>query len=131
MESRLIVRRAKARALAALGLTLTLAAILPGCGSMISGLPSPIGLSEGLPARPDVLPVTPAVHDMPPPREQKLLTKEELNKLEGDLKDLQEGQTRRTGANPPQKSGVKTAKPAASKPGAKAKSGAHEKQSSN
>lgn len=115
----------------ALAAILAAAAILPGCGSMIAGLPSPIGLSEGLPARPDVLPVAPAVHDVPPPREQKLLTKDEINKLEGDLKGLQEGQTRRAGAHPRRKSGIRAAKPTESKPAAKAKSGVQEKQSSN
>lgn len=128
----MVVRRlAKGRALAALLATLLSAPILLGCGSVVADLPSPIGLPEGVPARPAALPPTPAVHDAPPPRELKLLTKDELKKLEGDLNELQEGQSRRAGAGPAPQSGLKPAKAPASKAPAKAKSAVKEKQSSN
>lgn len=98
---------------------------------MIADLPSPVGLPESVPARPAVLPPTPAVHDVPPPREVKLLSKDELGKLEGDLKELRESQTRRASASPLQDAAIPQAKPTAAKTPKKAKSSAKDKQSSN
>ena len=62
--------------------------ILAGCsGSIIADhMPSMAGgLPEGAPQRPADPPAYPAVHDVPPARENTVLTDEEQKKLEDDL----------------------------------------------
>jgi hypothetical protein len=60
---------------------------LAGCGATIGDhLPTVVGgLPEGTPARPSQPGVFPAVHDMPPPRADPLLSDAERTKLEGEL----------------------------------------------
>lgn len=101
----------KGGALALCLCVLPVAAVLTGCGSTIADLPSPIGLPEGVPARPAVAPETPPVNEMPPARSLKLLTPDELKKAQADLTNVQESQARR--ANRPSQP---AAKPAAAKP---------------
>jgi hypothetical protein len=68
---------------------LTGAVILAGCstGSVIADhLPTAAGgLPENTPQRPTAPPVYPAVHDLPPPRSDAMLTDEEQKRLEADL----------------------------------------------
>jgi hypothetical protein len=62
--------------------------ILAGCtvGSLGDHLPTAAGgLPESAPARPATPTAYPAVHDMPPPRSENVLTDEERKKLEDDL----------------------------------------------
>jgi hypothetical protein len=65
------------------------AGILAGCsaGSTVADhLPTAVGgLPEGTPQRPATSSAYPAVHDMPPPRANIVLTDAEQKKLEGDL----------------------------------------------
>jgi len=65
------------------------AAELAGCssGSFLGDhIPTAIGgLPEGAPERPGTPMIYPAVHDMPPPRNNTTLSEDEKKKLEGDL----------------------------------------------
>lgn len=60
---------------------------LAGCSSMIGdNLPAAAGgLPEGAPARAEVQPAYPAVHEMPPTRSTATLNEEEQKRLEADL----------------------------------------------
>ena len=74
-------------------LALALAASLGACASTVADLPEQVGgLPAGTPARPVEAPVYPAVHDMPPPRPNKVLTDDERKKAEADLVALRERQ---------------------------------------
>jgi len=80
----------KARGLA-VAMTLGLTAVVGGCGSISEfiaerggELPG-VGLPEGAPERPVARAAYPAVHDMPPPRDTKLLNEDEQRKIEDDL----------------------------------------------
>ena len=82
-------RTSPGRALAMAGL-IAAAGALVGCGSMGSMVADHVptaagGLPEGTPQRPTGQAVYPAVHDMPPPRSNTLLTDAEQKKLEDDL----------------------------------------------
>jgi len=62
------------------------AVVLAGCSTVGDHLPTAAGgLPEGAPARPANPAAYPAVHDVPPPRPQSVLTEAEQQKLEGDL----------------------------------------------
>jgi hypothetical protein len=64
------------------------AAILPACSASIIGdhLPTAAGgLPEGAPQRPAQPAAYPAVHDLPPKRQDAVLTDDEQKKLEDDL----------------------------------------------
>jgi hypothetical protein len=63
---------------------IAIAAVLSGCTSTFANLPW-IGEPPGLPERPEQPPAFPAVHDMPPPRDTKLLTEGERKQLEAEL----------------------------------------------
>jgi hypothetical protein len=74
-------------------LTLALAASLGACASTVADLPSQVGgLPAGAPERPAQASAYPAVHDMPPPRPNTVLTAEERAKAEADLRALRERQ---------------------------------------
>ena len=75
-----------------------LAALLGGCASTIADNAPIIGLPEGAPARPATQADYPAVHDMPPRRADMPLSKEEQQKLEKDLVDARDGQSKRADA---------------------------------
>jgi hypothetical protein len=64
------------------------AAILGGCSAttIADHMPTAAGgLPEGAPQRPATPAAYPAVHDLPPKRQQNVLTEEEQKKLEDDL----------------------------------------------
>lgn len=60
------------------------AAMLGGCASQLSQLPV-IGVPANTPARPDGPAIYPAVHDVPPPREQAVLEPEERARIQKEL----------------------------------------------
>jgi hypothetical protein len=73
-----------------------LAFSLASCSSVLSELPTQLGgLPEGTPARPASSPGYPAVHDMPPPRANAVLTEAEKNKVEAELAAMRQEQARR------------------------------------
>jgi hypothetical protein len=79
-------RRARAAILAAL--LLAAGALIGGCatGTVADHGPATVGsLPEGTPARPGNPYSFPAVHDMPPPRDERVLTVEEQRKVEEEL----------------------------------------------
>jgi hypothetical protein len=71
----------------AAALLVAAAVILPGCSSYIGDhVPTAAGgLPDGAPQRSADPPAYPAVHDMPPVRDQAVLSEEEQKKLEADL----------------------------------------------
>ena len=85
---------------------LILAAALTGCSSAIDYVPTSLGgLPDGTPQRPTVQPAYPAVHDMPPARQDVALSEEERRRLREEL--VQQRQrtaaeaAEATGATPP------------------------------
>jgi hypothetical protein len=86
---------AKARFVPLLALALSLGA----CVATVADLPPAVGgLPAGTPQRPAEPGVYPAVHDMPPPRPNTVLTEEERKKAEADLKALRERQEKQAAA---------------------------------
>ncbi len=80
-------------------LAVALAAGLGACASTVADLPPEVGgLPAGTPQRPAQPGVYPAVHDMPPPRPNTVLTEEERKKTEADLKALREQQEKQGAA---------------------------------
>jgi hypothetical protein len=74
------------RVLRGLAAALLLAGCLGGCSSAIDHIPTWAGgLPQDAPARPAVQPAYPAVHDMPPPRNDTVLNEAERKRLEDDL----------------------------------------------
>jgi hypothetical protein len=81
-------RQALGRRALAAALLLAAAVLLTGCSSNIIADHMPTvagGLPEGTPARPETPTAYPAVHDLPPPRTDTVLTAEEQKKLEDEL----------------------------------------------
>lgn len=78
-------------------LAVTFALTLGGCSLPIADLPA-IGLPANAPARPEVTGVYPAVHDVPPQREQAVLEPEERAKIERELIAARDRQARAGGA---------------------------------
>lgn len=76
------------------GLATLLSSQLLACSSLIGDLPAPIGLPTATPERPAAPPAFPAVHDVPPPREEKPLSEEDRKKLEADLAAARDRQAR-------------------------------------
>ena len=75
------------------------AIILAACSSVLSEMPTQVGgLPAGTPQRPVVAPEYPAVHDMPPPRTNAVLTEEEKKKVEAELAAMRAEQERRAKA---------------------------------
>ena len=72
---------------------LALAVSLGACASTVADLPSQLGgLPAGTPERPAQPPAYPAVHDMPPPRPNTVMTEEERKKAQAELSALRERQ---------------------------------------
>jgi len=76
--------------------------VLASCSSVLSELPTlsdlPTqvgGLPEGTPQRAANAPAYPAVHDMPPPRANAVLTEDEKKKVEAELAAMREQQAKR------------------------------------
>jgi len=78
-----------------------LLATLSACSStMFSEMPAAIGgLPAGTPERPSTAPAYPAVHDMPPPRVDTVLTDAEQRKIQADLMAARDRQTKRAGTS--------------------------------
>jgi hypothetical protein len=71
-----------------LALLIAAAAILTGCAASNVGdrMPAAIGgLPEGAPPRPETPAQYPAVHDLPPPRSETVLTGEQQKQVEDEL----------------------------------------------
>ena len=125
-------RRARAAMLAAL--LSAAGALIGGCatGTVADHAPATVGsLPEGAPARPSNPYSFPAVHDMPPPRDEKVLTVEEQRKVEDELVAMRNRAA--TGIGPTGKPSTTASKPTATprKPAASAeKSVAAEKPAS-
>jgi hypothetical protein len=89
-----------------------LAAALPGCSTnaVIDAMPTAVGEPANAPVRPvaDTYQY-PAVHDMPPPRQDQLMTDEQEVKMEQDLANVRDRQEKQLGVNSAKKD-AKTAK---------------------
>ena len=80
-------------------LALALAASLGACVSTVADLPPQVGgLPAGTPQRPAEPGVYPAVHDLPPPRPNSVLTEEERKKAEAELAALRDRQEKAAAA---------------------------------
>jgi hypothetical protein len=78
---------------------LALAGSLGACASTVADLPPQLGgLPAGTPERAANPPAYPAVHDMPPPRPNTVLTEEERKKAEAELAALRERQEKQAAA---------------------------------
>jgi hypothetical protein len=72
---------------------------LGACSSTLSSMPTEMGgLPAGAPQQPAVPGAFPYVHDMPPPRNDVVMTKEEQKKAEAELMALRERQEQQGGA---------------------------------
>jgi hypothetical protein len=81
-------------------LAAVVASNLSACSSTIfSELPASVGgLPAGTPDRPATPTAYPAVHDMPPPRTDTVLTEAEQKKIQQDLNAARDQQTKRSAA---------------------------------
>jgi hypothetical protein len=79
---------------------LAAALMLPACSSTIADLPNPIGLPADAPARATNPPAYPAVHDMPPARNDVTLTEDEQKRIEGELRAARDRLQTRQGRKP-------------------------------
>ena len=78
--------RGAANSTLSLGLMLALAGTRPlaSCSTMGGDIPTAIGgMPDGAPERPQAPPAYPAVHDMPPARNTKVMTEEEKKRVGG------------------------------------------------
>ncbi len=72
---------------------LVLALALGACSSTFSRMPTELGgMPPGTPQQPAAPAAYPAVHDMPPPRNDVVMTQEEQKKAEAELMALRERQ---------------------------------------
>ncbi len=92
-------RTASSARILALGSALILAAALGGCASTVADSVPPQlgGLPAGTPERPAAPAAYPAVHDMPPPRHDVVLTDEERKKATDELMALRARQEKQAG----------------------------------
>jgi hypothetical protein len=76
-----------ARPLLALALASAYGGLMTGCASSVADrVPTAVGgLPEAAPARPETPYAYPAVHDMPPPRSETVLTAEQQKQVEDEL----------------------------------------------
>jgi hypothetical protein len=90
------------RCLAVAALAVFVATTLSACSStMFSEMPATVGgLPAGAPDRPATPAAYPAVHDMPPPRDDVVLTSAQQKKAQADLLAARDRQTKRPGAAP-------------------------------
>jgi hypothetical protein len=78
---------------------LTLASALAGCASTVADLPTQLGgLPTGTPERQSEPTAYPAVHDMPPPRQDVVLTDEEQKRTTAELAALRARQAKQAAA---------------------------------
>ena len=72
---------------------------LAGCAKTFEDMPIQLGgLPAGTPEGPAVTAAYPAVHDMPPPRPNTVLSADEQKKAEAELKALRARQEKQAGA---------------------------------
>ena len=71
--------------------------VLAGCASQLSNLPV-VGVPANAPARPEGPAVYPAVHDLPPPRDQAVLEPDERDKIQKELITARDRQTKSGGS---------------------------------
>jgi hypothetical protein len=91
--------RRNGQSLLQVGLICTGCIFLVACSTALSEMPKELGgLPAGTPARQEVAPAYPAVHDMPPPRNAAVLTEEERKKVEAELAAMRAEQARRAKA---------------------------------
>ena len=108
--SEIVAAAAKAGRIALPVFLLTVA--LGACASTFSSLPTQLGgMPTDAPQQPATPAAYPAVHDMPPPRPDVVMTQEERKKTEADLMALRERQEREAGTfpNTPPKAATNTA----------------------
>jgi hypothetical protein len=93
-----VAASAKARPLRALALVFGLTVGLGACSSTLSEMPTQLGgLPAGAPERPATQGAYPAVHDMPPPRPNTVLSDDERKKTEAELAALRARQEKQAG----------------------------------
>jgi hypothetical protein len=95
-----VAATAKAPMFRAIGLVLGLKglAMVGGCSSTLSEMPTQLGgLPAGAPERPATPAAYPAVHDMPPPRPNTVLSEDERKKTEAELAALRARQEKQAG----------------------------------
>jgi hypothetical protein len=86
--------------LLALALLGACAVLFPSCSSVFSDLPAAAGgLPQDAPARTANAPAYPAVHDMPPPRPNSVLTEDQKKQLEAELAAMRAEQAKRAAAS--------------------------------
>jgi hypothetical protein len=73
------------------------AATLGGCSIPVADLPG-IGVPAGAPARAENQPAYLPVHDVPPPRDEAVLTADEQKKIQTDLLNARDKQTAQANA---------------------------------
>ena len=74
---------------------------LAGCASTFANMPTQLGgLPEGAPDRPAAPAAYPAVHDMPPPRPNTVLTADQQKKAEAELAALRARQEKQAAQKP-------------------------------
>lgn len=84
--SRMAIPPRRSRRVGQLAALLLFAGALGGCSSLVESVPSAFGgLPEGVPARSAGPDAYPAVHDMPPSRQDSALTEAERNRLRDEL----------------------------------------------
>ena len=82
-------------------LGLGLATALAGCTSTLSEMPTQLGgLPAGTPERSNAPAAYPAVHDMPPPRQDVVLTAEQQKKAAAELAALRARQEKQAATTP-------------------------------
>ena len=69
-----------------------MALLAAALGRLLQPAASIGGLPEGAPARPETQAAFPAVHDMPPQRQETLLDPEEQKKVQRDLERVRDQQ---------------------------------------
>jgi hypothetical protein len=97
---RLGVRSDERLQVVAAGLIIVCAAVcatLGGCSIPVADLPG-IGLPANAPARSDNPPAYLPVHDVPPPRDEAVLTADEQKKIQTDLLNARDKQTAQANA---------------------------------
>jgi hypothetical protein len=113
------LQQARPRRVAAVAALFTAAVILAGCSAanVADTMPTAIGgLPETTPQRPATPAAFPAVHALPPKREDTILSYEEQKKLEDDLIAARNRATGAAGVKPAATAGAKPSAAAGAKP---------------
>jgi hypothetical protein len=106
------LQQARSRRVAAAAVLFATAVILAGCSAanVADHMPTAIGgLPEATPQRPATPAAYPAVHDLPPKRDDTILSYEEQKKLENDLVAAGKRASGAAGVKPAATAGAKPA----------------------